>query len=442
VAGDTVTVSGAWNVTVDGQQAADTVYPGYGWEDNYGSMSISDPNASLTCRNMWVAGNFSDGTNMGWFTQLNGTVTVTNMLGLKTKAGTSTNSEFEGGTAWGRYDLYGGTLNVAVRTIVGDPGKGMFNQYGGTLNTAWMHVGAGNAASFGAASDVAYYNMTGGTLNTNGSGISLGTGVGGRGVFNMGDAETTGTINGNGALNLRHYNADATGVAVFQGWGQVNLTGTLCNNDRVIANSWSNETVQADRDLDMSSFSSITQNTGVPVIAGEGWFAVNRGRLILPTLNVAAGSGVTNWGEEAADTSIDLINSVAMSFDNVNGGAVAGALLAADRSDVGLAGQDIIGVWNFDGSAFDFGSGSVDMTFLYDEALAAELGLSEGDLKLYSNVGGSWVELACSIDAAGNLLTAGDLSSFSTFAIGSIVPEPATLGLLMLGGLTLIRRRK
>jgi hypothetical protein len=56
VAGDVVTVTGAWNVTVDGQQAADTVYPGYGWSDNYGSMDISDPTASLTARNMWVAG--------------------------------------------------------------------------------------------------------------------------------------------------------------------------------------------------------------------------------------------------------------------------------------------------------------------------------------------------------------------------------------------------
>jgi hypothetical protein len=351
-------------------------------------------------------------------------VNLTSYLGIKTKAGTVAAT---GETAWGSYDLYDGTLNVAARTIVGYPGKGTFNQYGGTHTVPWLMVGYQNTAALGAASDVADYNMTGGTLNINGEGIALGVNASGRGVFNMGDANSTGTINGTGGLKCRSGNTMADGVGIFQGWGQVNLTGALANNDKVIANSWSDDTVQADRDLDMSSFSSVTNDDTWARTEGEGWYAVNRGRLILPTLNVAAGSGVTNWGEEAADTSIDLINSVAMSFDNVNGGAVAGALLAADRSDVGLAGQDIIGVWNFDGSAFDFGSGSVDMTFLYDEALAAELGLTEDAMKLYSKTGGSWVELACSIDSTGNLLTAGDLSSFSMFAIGSMILTPTQI---------------
>jgi hypothetical protein len=422
-ADDVVCVTGARTIVVDGQQFIKQVYPGYGWNNNYGWMRMDDPDASLTVGvSMYVAGTWDDGSVLGEFIQNAGTVTIATNLDIKTKAGTSIHSTYPNGTAWGRYTLNNGTLTVNNRLECGVPGKGMFVQNGGTANINWAMVGYGNKESLGAITDIAYYTMNAGVLNVSYN-ISLGVNASGRGVFYLGNANTTGTINGVGGLWCRDSNTPADGVGVFQGWGNVNLTGALHNNDKVIADGVGKA---EDRDLNMSSFSSVVQDETYTLKEGEGWYAINRGRLILPSIAVAAGTSTRSWGETVDDTTIDLVNSVLMSFTDVNGGNVVGKLMARDRSDVGLGTKKIIGVWDFSASTVDFGSGTATLTFKYDAAQAAELEIAEADLKLFAVNNGAIQELPFTIDTTSHMITLSNVTSLGTYAIGidALLPIP------------------
>ena len=108
----------------------------------------------------------------------------------------------------------------------------------------------------------------------------------------------------------------------------------------------------------------------------------------------------------------------------------------------GVAGN-LLGVWSIDGSDFDFGTGSVDLTVRYDDALSAELELVESDLRFYHKVNGAWVDITTGVNTTNKLITASDVDSFSLFAVGGEIPEPGTLSLLGIGGmLALVRRNR
>jgi len=91
--------------------------------------------------------------------------------------------------------------------------------------------------------------------------------------------------------------------------------------------------------------------------------------------------------------------------------------------------------WVLDFEGGDFGEAAV--TLHYDDTLVGD----ETALQVAHFTGGAWEYLVpTALDPVGNTLTV-DLTSFSPLVL--VMPEPATLGLLALGGLgVLLRRRK
>jgi len=139
--------------------------------------------------------------------------------------------------------------------------------------------------------------------------------------------------------------------------------------------------------------------------AGNGWFAQDHGKLILPAITIETGNNAYNWGEAPTDADIDLINSLRLTFENVTtGGDLTISLLAPDRAEVTdkSAGMDtdwtIVSAWRFDTSPvpnFD----TLDLAVRYDHTHSA---IQESDderclLLLHwdpdAGQGGAWVRL-------------------------------------------------
>jgi len=215
----------------------------------------------------------------------------------------------------------------------------------------------------------------------------------------------------------------------------VNWSGALTNNGQVIADGYG-----TDRTLDMTGFASV--NNAIDNANGAGWYAQDHGKLTLPTITGMTGGGSYNWGEAAGDTTLDLVNSVNLQLGaGVVGGDVTISLLATDHGEVqGDVPDSPLGYFEIDGSAFDFGTGNVVLTFRYDDAKMGEL--TPEELAIYHYTGGSWVDVTDSVDGLNHTLTSVGVDSFSPFAVAAAVPEPATMALLMLGGLGLLRKRR
>ncbi len=378
----------------------------------------------------------------GTFNQSGGTNTLTGDLCVST--GWSSPGPFSHVVAGiGRYNLSDGELTVWWREVIG----GHFTQTGGTNTSKQMDVCIGAESA-----DEGVYSLLGGTLvmpkgaPTSGAMIAVGgyghiSGDFTYGSFNLGDAVGTGSIveytveggSGLGACLEIARSADNPYGGIFQGWGVVALTGTLTNNGRVVGKGYG-----TDRTLDLSSFTAVVNTTDAASGYKHGWFAEDHGKLALPSISVAVGAGAYNWGESADDATIDLVNSVRMSFADVSaGGEFSIDLLASNRGEVpALPGVSFIGAWDFrPPEGFDFST--VDLTFRYDDVLAGELGINENTLRVYHLTGGEWVDVTGGLDAANNWIFANGMTSFSLYAVGGApVPEPATLALLLAFGLT------
>ncbi len=172
----------------------------------------------------------------------------------------------------------------------------------------------------------------------------------------------------------------------------------------------------------------------------KGWYAINQGWLTLPGIPVTSGTTSYNWGEDAGDTSIDLINSARLDFSGHTDGTLTGELLALDHAAVpqfslGLGKEGLISVHNFTTTAAPT---SFDLTLHYDELAADGF---ESDLQIFHYTGGQWVRLENSELLGNGLIKATGITSFSLFAVGYSIPEPASAALLGLAGLATLRRR-
>jgi len=185
----------------------------------------------------------------------------------------------------------------------------------------------------------------------------------------------------------------------------LNVTGSLDMRGRIVADGG---------DLKVA-FASLADGT-VPTAATQGWYAVNGGRLALPKLNVTGGAAV-NWGEAAADTSLDLVNSTRFqNWTGVQPGKLQVTLAASDTTaGVGLVNP--VGIWNMTTSD-GLGFSTVDLSLRYDEIASA--GFVE-NLQLWRNDGVGWTAIETAQRDATTLTFTATVNSFTntTFALAT-----------------------
>jgi RNA polymerase sigma factor (sigma-70 family) len=233
---------------------------------------------------------------------------------------------------------------------------------------------------------------------------------------------------------------DPAGAGTVEGWGgAIGDGGALLNNGRVIADGRG-----VDRALIFVGYGAVSNTLDNPVNGGNsGWYARNGGRLVLPKIAVAPGTHTYTWGESPDDPTIDLVNSVRVTLrDAQNPGRLDVSLLDKNRADVPAlpTGHTFIGVWSIDLGLTR--PSTVDLTVRYDDGLAAALRLDEAVLKLWRYDGGQWLRINDATfgrDLENHLLS-GSTTSLSFFAVSA--PEPSSLGLVLIGALGLLRRRR
>jgi hypothetical protein len=306
--------------------------------------------------------------------------------------------------AKGRMDLFNTSEHVSVGvTYVGFSGDGKLNIYDSAdfcVYNSHLYIG-GKSGSTGVV------NLVSGSLSLSNTYYKIiYVGDEGIGTLNLGNADTTGVVTNQrfatgGTLIVK---GTASAEGTVNGWGDIGLYYILENNGRIIANGYG-----TDRALDMSNFTSF-DNT-IDNTTSNGWFAVNQGELILPDVAID-GAGSYNWGELSTDTTIDLVNSVELDLADGSGN-LTGKLLASDRTDVPAGLEKVIGVWNFSGVT----PTSAVLNFRYDDALAAEKGLSAERLAVYQFDDGSWVRITDSVDDVNKIITTKSVTTLSTFAV-------------------------
>ena len=238
----------------------------------------------------------------------------------------------------------------------------------------------------------------------------------------LGEAGQDGTLGAHGTgagtydVIVRN-RSDSIDTSALRGRGTVQFAGYLRNNGQVVADGFG-----SDADLVLTNFTSIANTIENAAGDGNGWFAEGGGRLLLPKITVAPGSSTNNWGEPDTDASIDLVNSIKLAFSGVNGGDLSISLLATNRTGVTATNRTVIGVWEIDGSGFDFGTGDVTPTFRYDDVLAGVKFLTQSNLKVWKYNGATWSDVTASIDTGSRTVTATPQTGFSEFAVSEDNP--------------------
>jgi hypothetical protein len=344
------------------------------------------------------------------------------------------------GAAW----MDGGRLETDLQ-IIGGRGRGAFRQRGGTNVATDVRLGV-EPGSYGE------YRLEGGELvfkpgrpaAPGGAPAATGLSVGdqGTGVFLMGDAAGTGSIDTGldsptSSLVVR---ADPAGVGIFRGWGRVSMSGFFELNGQAIADGYG-----TDRELEFSGFRYVGSGIENPADGGTaGWFARNRGKLTLPAFRVRPGTADYTWGEDPGDPALDLVNSVRLTLHDVaKAGLMQVSLLSKDNGEVPTlpGGHTFIGVWKLEEGTPE--PGDVGLVVRYDDGLAHELHLNENVLKLWRYQDGQWIRMDHDAsfwrDVNQHLLGVTAPGGFDYFAVSA--PEPATAGVVAFGAaLALLRR--
>ena len=441
-------------LTLDGGSLTISVSGGSIGSHTSTSVSGGRGTLNINAGNLTFYSGLSIGVNnvFGEVIQTGGAVTnIYNQGGLTIGRTTGTVGD---GNARGAYDISAGSMSLPGMLYVGSSGRstsavnvgdamGVFTQTGGDVALGTATTGAnvdkglqvGVLGSFGPfkGTDTGVYKLLGGTLTA--SGISIGMNANyeqtysGSGTFEFGNADATATLQqrSGGARNIL-VRTSAYSDGTFTGWGTVGFTGTLTNNGRVIANGFGTS-----RSLDFSGMAAAANTienasgTAAQNDTINGWYAINKGKLLLPgvTVSNSAGTFSYNLGEGAADADIDMVNSVRVTLTKA---ATTGTqkvnanLYDKDHSSApAMAGFPVVGMWEITPT---FAVSTANMVFRYDDALAASLGVAEAGLQVFHyNTGTStWEPLAnCTVDTTNKRIAATGVTSFGFFA-ASIPP--------------------
>ncbi len=218
---------------------------------------------------------------------------------------------------------------------------------------------------------------------------------------------------------------DDDGQALIRGWGSFtntneNITLRMLHNGQVIADG---EGVE--RDLDFNLIAVVNNDIPNGANGTNGWYAVNKGRLILPrvfTYATSAGTYSVLWGDLYSDAIPDIVNSVGLTLVTSTSATryVRGGLCATDRSDipVGLPKRmRPIGIWCVgcysDKVAMTKSTFSnVALTFRYDHA---QLQATDSSLRLFRYDGTAWVQVGSCLPGGDPLIsTDGALAPVAT----------------------------
>ncbi len=344
----------------------------------------------------------------------------------------------------GRYELSSGTAELSCATlgVVGRAGAGTFVQSGGThtvptLNIASVSTGSG------------LYSLTGGSMGA----TSVYVGRTGTGTFDQtGGTHTVGTLN----VSL---NAGSTGHYSLSSSGKLNVT-TLS------------------RGSGTSSF-SFTGGTLVP--GTVGFDLTNSGGLLAPgdtgtvgTTTFSSCDYTQTSGTLEIDIYIDpLTSEIDLDTLSIGGAFTAGGTLSikglgsrpkeADEFEI-ITADSVSDSDTFDiilvTESLALGSGGFSATYNVDDVTIQFLGWTGGDANFDHKVSvgdtsilaGNWEQTVYGGYADGDFngddyVGIGDMSILAgnwgwELPGGGAVPEPATLSLLCLGGLALIRRKR
>jgi hypothetical protein len=377
---------------------------------NNGRFSCSSGDYELTGGRFVVTGyNFNVGTTAG----KTGRVTVDGpdaVLDVRNAALVNGVGASIGNSAVGELAFRQGAVYFDAGVLVGNSHTGLILQTGGIAEFRAVTLGS-------AAGGSGEYRLEGGTLRVDKSAWperSVIAGASGSGVFYFGTAGGAGDLQQKQAGCGMIVRQGAAGSGEFRGWSddgvtnRFGLTGPLQNSGRIVADGYG-----VARALNMTGLASVA--TLIYSGPGEtnGWFAVNRGKLMLPPVSVA--SSAANWGHSASNTEMNLINAVRWTFKGTTSGKVWGELLAADRADVpGPGALEAVSVHAFSGLAFTNGA----LSLRYDPSAAAVRGIPEDQLKLFRWNGSAWAELNASLNTSKKLIAVSDLNAMGLFAAG------------------------
>lgn len=210
----------------------------------------------------------------------------------------------------------------------------------------------------------------------------------------------------------------------------------LRNNGQVIADG---------RVEDYMWCNSIQNDVDNPRGGFNGWFAMHGGRIELPAIDVRRGTHTYNWGEDASDRTIDLINSMRITAAASGDSELDISLLATDSASLPAfpQGHHFISAYELSGGQTIMGP--MHTTVRYDDARLTYLGLNEQFVKLWywSNPATGWQRAYdnFSRDTLNDWVSA-DIPSGVQY-IGVSTPEPASaMALLGTGALLLLRRSR
>ncbi len=168
-------------------------------------------------------------------------------------------------------------------------------------------------------------------------------------------------------LNVR---GEESGAGILRGWGAfpcADTTPYVLNNGLVVADGEGEA-----RDLSLTDFIYATNSIPNGADGMNGWYAVNKGRLLYPRAWIAASVPERGIGDAHSDAANDLVNSIHLSFTGITAQGsedlLRAELYATDRDDIppGLpthGDAKILGVWRL---PMPVTFGTATLRFRYD----------------------------------------------------------------------------